>query len=70
MSVSWSSIADDFAQLARDLGLPSTELPKVLMKNRKPQSRGHYADAYDDNTRRIVTEYYQDDLDAFGYSFE
>lgn len=66
----FESIADDFAELAQRIGLPSTQLPKVLMKNRKPQSRRHYADDYDDRSRAIVADYYRDDIEAFDYDFE
>ena len=66
----FESIADDFAELAQRIGLPSTELPKVLMKNRNPQSRRRYADDYDDRSRAIVADYYRDDIEAFDYDFE
>jgi len=66
----FESIADDFAELAQRIGLPSTQLPKVLMKNRNPKSRHHYADDYDDRTRAIVADYYRDDIEAFDYDFE
>ncbi|MBT8104813.1 MAG: sulfotransferase family 2 domain-containing protein, partial [Woeseiaceae bacterium] len=66
----FENIAADFAQLAGRIGLPSTELPKVLMKNRRPSSRRPYVEDYDSETRRIVTDYYREDLEAFGYEFE
>ena len=66
----FESISEDFAKLAQRIGLPSTELPKVLMKNRNPKSRHHYADDYDDQTRAIVAEFYRDDIKIFGYDFE
>jgi len=66
----FESVDEDFAQLARKLGLPSEQLPKVLMKNRQPKSRSYYADDYDDNTRAIVADFFRDDLDTFGYDFE
>ena len=66
----FEAVDEGFAQLARKLGLPSEELPKVLMKNRRPESRSYYADDYDDNTRAIVTDFYRDDLELFGYDFE
>ena len=55
---------------ARHIGLPSTNLPKVLMKNRRPQSRRPYAEDYDDKTRAIVGDYYREDLEVFNYDFE
>lgn len=66
----FESIADDFAELALQIGLPSTTLPKVLMKNRRPQSRHPYAEDYDDITRAIIADYYREDLETFGYGFE
>lgn len=66
----FESISDDFAELARHIGLPSTNLPKVLMKNRRPQSRRPYAEDYDDKTRAIVGDYYREDLEVFNYDFE
>ena len=66
----FESIDDDYALLARNIGLPSETLPKILMKNRRPESRGHYTEAFDANTRAIITDYYRDDLETFDYQFD
>lgn len=66
----FESISEDFAELANRIGLPSTHLPKVLMENRRPESRHCYADDYDDQTRAIVADFYRDDIETFGYDFE
>lgn len=66
----FESIRDEFPELARKLGLPSETLPKVLVKNRNPKSRSSYAEDYDTKTRALVTDYYRDDLETFGYKFE
>ena len=65
----FESIDEDFAEVAEHLGLPSRELPKILVKNRAPSSRHFYADDYDDKTKAIVTDVYRDDIREFGYRF-
>ena len=66
----FESVAEDFPAVARRIGLPSEQLPKVLMKNRNPESRHRYTEDYDDNTRTIIADYYREDLERFGYDFE
>lgn len=66
----FETIDEDFAKLAARIGLPSTELPKILMKNRRPSSRRPYAEDYDDETRRLVADFYRSDFETFGYEFE
>lgn len=65
----FENIDNDFAEVSEKLGLPSRELPKILVKNRNPVSRSFYADDYDDETKRIVSEVYKADIREFGYTF-
>jgi hypothetical protein len=65
----FESIDADFAEVADRIGLPSRDLPKILMKNRQPSSRRFYADDYDEKTRALVADVYRDDIQEFGYRF-
>ncbi len=65
----FETIAKDFAVVAERLGLPSAELPRVLVKNRSPLSRSFYADDFDDRTRELISAYYAEDIETFGYQF-
>ena len=65
----FENIDSDFAVVSEKIGLPSPELPKILVKNRNPNTRSFYADDYDDETKRIVSEVYADDIREFDYRF-
>lgn len=59
-------IAEDWAQVARRLGLPKESLPH---HNRKQSSGRGYQDMYDVQTQASVARYYARDIEAFGYQF-
>lgn len=65
----FENIDNDFAEVSERIGLPSRELPKILVRNRNPNSRRFYADDYDDRTRRIVSDVYDADIREFTYKF-
>jgi hypothetical protein len=65
----FESIEEDFAVVSDRIGLPSSELPRVLVKNRNPTSRRKYYEDFDDTTRDLITEIYREDIETFGYEF-
>ena len=65
----FESIKTDFAIVSQKISLPSSDLPRVLVENRSPESRRFYADDYDTKTRKLVTAAYQEDIHTFNYEF-
>ncbi len=58
-------LAEDFSEFCRKLGIQQANLPKV-----NPSVRSHdYRAYYDEQTRRIIEQVYQVDIQRFGYSF-
>lgn len=66
----FESIAEDFAVVSEKIGLPSADLPKVLVKNRSPDSRRHYSQDFDATTRDLIGDVYAEDIRTFNYQFE
>ncbi len=61
-------LANDFAHLCKELGMPPTPLPSLKTKSRP---RGpHYSSYYDEETRALVAQSYRREIEAFGYTFE
>jgi tetratricopeptide (TPR) repeat protein len=61
----YESLAEDFAALCRELGVPAADLP---VENTSKRSRD-YRSYYDDDTRRMLAEVYRADIERFGYAF-
>lgn len=60
----FENLGAEFARLAKAHGLPQTELPHF-----KSRARRDYRDYYDDDLAERVRVRYEDDVEAFGYSF-
>jgi len=58
-------LEEDFAGLARRLGLEAVELPRVNTSERASD----YRSCYDAETRALVARAYERDIELFGYSF-
>lgn len=58
------NLKEDFNTICDRLELPRRKLRR---KNRK--FHWHYSRYYDDATQKLVTDYYQRDIDTFGYRF-
>ena len=56
----------DFEKMCRQLGKPELELPHKLSGG---NSSG-YLEGHDAETRRMVADFYQDEIELFGYEFE
>jgi chondroitin 4-sulfotransferase 11 len=57
-------LQEDFDKVCDQLGQPRRRLRR---KNRK--FHWHYSRYYDDETQKLVTDYYVKDIDTFGYRF-
>ena len=60
----FETLEDDWTRFAERNGLPL----ELAHRNSSARSRD-YRGYYTDETRAVVTEYYRQDLDAFGYRF-
>lgn len=60
------TIEDDFKVLSKQIGLNLNELPH----QNKSKKHYDYRDYYDAETRKIIYQIYQDDIERFGYSFD
>lgn len=59
------NIQQDFNDMCERVGLPVMELPKINATN-----HDHYSSYYDDQSRKIVENLFQEDIDMFNYKFE
>ncbi|MFC1688858.1 sulfotransferase family 2 domain-containing protein [Pseudomonadota bacterium] len=81
----FETLQDDFDRICEQLKIPDSRLPhrnksdkksrdlkrtvrNLLFMNGENRKRSR-ADFYDDETREAVAEYYQKDIETFGYSF-
>lgn len=60
----FESLADDFREIADQLGV-TAELP-----HRNATKHAAYQTYYDDETRQIVSHYWADEIEQFGYAFD
>lgn len=60
----FESIRSDFEQIRQTIGT-SGELSHL-----NATKRSNYRDYYNDETRQIVANWYREDIEAFGYSFD
>lgn len=61
----FNCLENDFSEVAKQLGLQEN-LPHL----RKSRSKGHYSEFYNEETKQIVANYYQDEISYFGFKFE
>ena len=61
----FESLADDYHTLGEQLGTTLPALPALNVS----KGRGDYRDLYNDRTRQLVAQHYQDDIDLFEYTF-
>ena len=59
------NIGDDFAFIAKKIGIGKKKFPKVNVTKR----RGGYEDYYTEKSRKIVEDIYKEDIKFFGYKF-
>ena len=57
-------LQEDFDEVCRRIGITSKTLPH----KRKATDRGDYRQYYNDDTARLVTDYFRRDIENFGYS--
>jgi hypothetical protein len=62
--VRFESIADNFCEACRRIGIPYAGLPV-----RNKSTHGSYRDYYNTETRRLVADLFAEEISAFGYSF-
>ena len=61
----FEQLSESFAEISRRIGLPDVRLPVTHRVRHK-----HYSTYYSEETRRLVAERFQRDIDTFGYQFE
>ena len=61
-----------FENLRSDLEFVKKKLGVVgdLPHHRKANHKKHYSEYYDEKTKEIVSNYYQDEISYFGFEFE
>lgn len=60
----FENLQEDFDTICARIGRLPTALP-----HRKSSAHGHYRDYYDAETRRIVADWFHDDIERFAYDF-
>ena len=58
-------IENDFSKVAKQLGIEEN-LPHL----RKSLLKGHYSEFYNEETKKIVENYYQDEISYFKFKFD
>lgn len=66
--VRYEKLEDDYLELCKRTGLPTTAIPHLKGGIRKKER--HYTEYYDDDTRDIVAELHKNDIKLFDYSFD
>lgn len=61
----FEKLQEDFNLLAEKLGMPLRDLPVIS----RLKGDTDYRSFYNSDTRRVVENYYQEDLESFGYDF-
>jgi chondroitin 4-sulfotransferase 11 len=61
----YESVNDDWRTVCDMIGVDRVKLPLVNVGDHKP-----YQEYYDDQTRRIIGEFYAEDIEIFGYEFK
>ncbi|MCB0397046.1 MAG: sulfotransferase family 2 domain-containing protein [Flavobacteriales bacterium] len=59
------NLQEDFNRITQQIGRPAP----VLAKTNASTSKTSYRDAFDEETRQIVTEFYRHDVEIFQYQF-
>ena len=65
----FENLKEDFAHVAKNIGLNSLDLPHVERKGHKAGGL-HYSSYYSEQTKENVRELYAKDIDYFNYDFE
>ena len=63
--IKFENLQTDFNTVCKKIGVPH----KQLQHYKKTDNRRHYRDYYDDETKQIIVNKFQDDIDRFGYTF-
>lgn len=66
--IRYENLFGDFEEVCKELGLPSTALPRLKAGFR--QQRYHYSEYFDEESKAIVAKKHKNDIRFFGYEFE
>jgi len=61
----YENLQSDYEEACRRIGIKAPPLPH----KRQAKDRKGYLEYYDDATAELISEYFQDDIETFGYSF-
>ena len=66
----FENLEEDFAYVAKTIGLDSLELPEVITERKNHKAGGfHYSEYYTQETKENVADLYKKDIEHFGYQF-
>ena len=60
----YETLQQSYDEACERIGIPSTDLER-----KNPSKHAAFVEYYDDELREIVSDYYKDDLQTFGYGF-
>jgi hypothetical protein len=62
----FENLNDDFNKIAKEINIKETELPV----KKKSSNRSSYKDYYSEKSQKLVEDYYKEEIQLFGYSFD
>lgn len=64
----FENLDNDYKKVCNLIGIPNEKLPKT--KNKVRKNKPHYSNYYDENTKEMIFNLFQKEIDFWGYKFE
>jgi hypothetical protein len=65
----FETLDEDVEKMCTEIGIPN-RLKDTKPRNVSVTNKAHYTEYYNDRTRKMIAQRYEEDIDLFKYSFE